>query len=208
MGLLRLKPGKRPDKKKQIAEAAVTLLINDGYSALSLQRVADESGISLGNLTYHFPTREKLIDAVVDSLINEYQLHFESMAAKLVGSREQKLHDLVEWVLDDAVNPRTARVCTELWAIANQNDRFAASVNRLYDETIIAFAGALGLNADSGFSGTFKHHLYFLAVITEGTSAVFGRRQKEASNYPEFLMTKQLTRELLVPRLQSELKRL
>ncbi|RYY74862.1 MAG: TetR/AcrR family transcriptional regulator [Gammaproteobacteria bacterium] len=52
--------------KDKILNAAVDVLLQEGFPALTQTRVAEAAGIRQGLLTYHFPTRSELLMAVVD----------------------------------------------------------------------------------------------------------------------------------------------
>lgn len=47
--------------KLKILKTAVPLFFKEGYSNVTTRRLADEVGISTGNLTFHYPTREHLL---------------------------------------------------------------------------------------------------------------------------------------------------
>jgi len=58
-------------KKKtqyKIIETAILLFNQQGYGAVSLNELAQQLGISRGNLTYHFPTKEALLKVIVDEM--------------------------------------------------------------------------------------------------------------------------------------------
>lgn len=52
--------------KQKILNAALDVLMENGFQALTQTRVAEVAGVSQGNLTYHFPTRTDLLKAVVE----------------------------------------------------------------------------------------------------------------------------------------------
>lgn len=52
--------------KQKILNAALNVLMENGFPALTQTRVAEVAGVSQGNLTYHFPTRTDLLKAVVE----------------------------------------------------------------------------------------------------------------------------------------------
>jgi len=54
--------------RKRILEAATTLLAQVGYAAATNARIAEEARLTRGAMLYHFPTREALIEAVVEHL--------------------------------------------------------------------------------------------------------------------------------------------
>lgn len=52
------------DTRQTILTAASELFRKQGYAATTMQQVAEVTGISKGNLTYHFPSKQALYEAV------------------------------------------------------------------------------------------------------------------------------------------------
>lgn len=59
-------------RRDELLDAAEDLLCDQGSSALTLAAVADRAGVSKGGLLYHFNTKEALIRAMVERLIEEF----------------------------------------------------------------------------------------------------------------------------------------
>jgi len=53
------------NNRERIIEAANQLFYTKGYNQTSFADVADELGLSKGNLHYHFPSKDVLLDAVL-----------------------------------------------------------------------------------------------------------------------------------------------
>ena len=51
--------------KAKIVEAAIRLFNQHGIQNVRLQQIADEVGISVGNLAYHFHDKKKIVKAIV-----------------------------------------------------------------------------------------------------------------------------------------------
>lgn len=51
--------------KAEILETAARLFDEAGWDAVSMRRIADTLGISVGNLTYHYKRKEELLEAVM-----------------------------------------------------------------------------------------------------------------------------------------------
>lgn len=56
--------------KRDIIQCATVMFLERGYTASSTKQIADELDIALGNLNYHFPTKEHLLAELVDMLVN------------------------------------------------------------------------------------------------------------------------------------------
>ena len=53
--------------------AAAALVVERGYSALTLDAVGAASGVSKGGVLYHFPTKEALVAALVEELATGFE---------------------------------------------------------------------------------------------------------------------------------------
>lgn len=57
--------------KEKILENALSLFNRYGYVNVRLQHIADEAGISVGNLAYHFKTKDDIIENIYGKLEGE-----------------------------------------------------------------------------------------------------------------------------------------
>ena len=57
--------------KQKILKAAIQLFNDNGMANVRLQQIADEIGISPGNLAYHFKNKEAIIDSVQEDLLEQ-----------------------------------------------------------------------------------------------------------------------------------------
>ena len=60
-------------KKDSILQAALFLFNRFGFVSVRLQHIADEVGMSIGNLAYHFKTKEEIIEKLYEDLTKEQQ---------------------------------------------------------------------------------------------------------------------------------------
>src|SRR5919197_2222717 len=56
-------------RREQIVEAAVAVIAEQGLQHLSLSEIEKRAGMSRGQLTYYFPTKEDILLAVFDRLL-------------------------------------------------------------------------------------------------------------------------------------------
>lgn len=59
--------------KERILEAALQLFNEEGIGNISMRRIAEEAGIQIGNLTYHFRNRDTLVEGLLNQLIEELE---------------------------------------------------------------------------------------------------------------------------------------
>src|SRR5258707_12369559 len=56
-------------RREQIVEAAASVITEQGIQNLSLSEIEKKAGMSRGQLTYYFPTKEDILLAVFDRLV-------------------------------------------------------------------------------------------------------------------------------------------
>lgn len=62
---------KKPDARKALLEAAKKVLRRDGYSGFSTREVADQAGVPLSQIHYHFGSKSGLVLALFEHQNNE-----------------------------------------------------------------------------------------------------------------------------------------
>jgi len=67
--------------KARIIQKAIELFNEHGTAAVSLNSLAEEVGISTGNLQYHYRSKEEIIRAVLEFMFNDWNLVYQEMAA-------------------------------------------------------------------------------------------------------------------------------
>lgn len=120
------------ETREQILEAALHLFVEEGYRAMTMRRVAAECGLKLGNLTYHFPTREDLVRELLEAVISSYEIEFERIVHESDATPEQRLSDICELILEDIQTKKTTRFFPELWALSSHDDFVFDRVHELY----------------------------------------------------------------------------
>jgi AcrR family transcriptional regulator len=73
---------KGAERIAEIVDAGVEILRTEGFTALTKRRIAKRLGISDGNVSYYFPTRESLWKGVIEyELKFYYQKHYGNQQA-------------------------------------------------------------------------------------------------------------------------------
>lgn len=123
-------------RKEQLAEAAWKVIRREGLDKLSVRRVADEAGISLGSLRHYFETQAELLTfsmRLLSKRVNEriQQLTFtedmrrnmELVIAELLPLDEERTAEAELWLVfagkaisDPAIRELSLEVHDELYA--------------------------------------------------------------------------------------------
>ncbi|MEQ8481963.1 MAG: TetR/AcrR family transcriptional regulator [Hoeflea sp.] len=121
-------------KRRFILEQTEALLINEGGAGLSMRKVAEACGMSLGNLQYHYATRETLLEALLASFIANYVALVQARSFQPTGDIHRDLTHILRTGLELLDEGDASPVFKELWAEAQQSDSLAAELAKYYSE--------------------------------------------------------------------------
>ena len=83
-------------KRDQLIAAAQTRFFQQGIARTTLADIAQEAGIPLGNVYYHFRTKEAILEAVIEAHVRQLQTLFAHWNREVADPRERLLA-LIEW---------------------------------------------------------------------------------------------------------------
>ena len=124
-------------RRQQIIEAAKQTLIEGGANSLVLRDVADQIGITHGNLQYYFPTKNDLLIAIFDQAVEKYT---ESMkvAVSETSTRKGRLDAIIDAGIAELKAPETA-LWRMMMSLADHNPDMASILkkeNDLYEQVV------------------------------------------------------------------------
>ena len=117
-----LKPGnyeRSAETIEQILEAALKVLVNDGYAALTFRRVEQESGLKVGHISYHFPTKEDLVRGLLDAVMAGYSDRSDRLVTATEGGDRAQFRAAIVTILRDIQTFETTHLFPELCSMAN-----------------------------------------------------------------------------------------
>ncbi|WP_235587956.1 TetR/AcrR family transcriptional regulator [Sphingopyxis sp. H115] len=126
------------DGFEHILRSALSLLVNHGSAALTLRRIATESGMNVGNLNYYFRSKEELIRELLNAVISSYEESFDEIIHEPGASAEARLENMVMLILEDITTKKTTRFFPELWAMANHDPFIHDRMSELYDRARVS----------------------------------------------------------------------
>lgn len=120
--------GDRESKKADLLSAAIAVTAEEGYSGVSLRKVAKRMGATTGTVTYYYANKEEMIAAVAEELfrrfhvslnLNDESTDIKTMLDKLLNWPESEFSVL--WL-----------AFIQLLAHARQEPAFASVIQRNY----------------------------------------------------------------------------
>jgi len=117
---------------QQIIDAAIRVLARQGYAKTSLLEIAKEAGLSKGALHYHYPTKEALIHAVLETACNVVQARTVQAWSPPDNPFEALRKSLAELWATRAERTDEALVVADLLALSLYDDSLRPKLAEFY----------------------------------------------------------------------------
>lgn len=170
--------------KDRIISTAIQLIESGDPMNFSVAKVAKELNISQGNLTYYFPKREHLVEAVVEHLMIRYTTnpHFDFELGKTKDDLISK--DFLKFLLMDARNPAIVKVMIFIWCNALTNKNVAKALANFYKTPIDVHLKLSGNEGTENQAQTI-YALLTITSIINGLVPIMGIASS-SFNYDEY----------------------
>jgi AcrR family transcriptional regulator len=167
------------DRRKEILEAGLAILREQGLAGLTQPRLAARVGLRQSHLTYYFPTRADLLAAVARAAINAQQA-----AAKSLGEGVKSVEQCAAKMASVVMRHENTRVLAALNQAADQEPAVQAMFNELTEGFVTELGTLLGkLGLPTTPAGVDLLHAVFvgLSIIELATSRPNGKERSEAA---------------------------
>ena len=119
-------------RRTQILDATERLLIDAGNAGLTMRKIAASSGMSLGNLQYHFARREDVLLALLTRFLAPYEERFQHYPISLPNDAVEVLRPMFEKIISDPDFDRCATIYKEIWAAASHSTEMQNALTVYY----------------------------------------------------------------------------
>ena len=115
------------ERRRQILDVARQRVIDVGVDGLVLREIAEDMGITHGNLQYYFQTKDDLLKAIFDEEVEKYTGGIKS--ALDAAAPKDRLSAIVDSSLD-LLKSEDTRLWRAMFAVADRNRDFADILKR------------------------------------------------------------------------------
>ncbi|MDB5970788.1 MAG: TetR/AcrR family transcriptional regulator [Hydrocarboniphaga sp.] len=132
-------PRGRPSSRETMLDAAVAVALEQGAGKLTLDAVARRAGASKGGVMYNFPTKEALLEALLERLTSHNRQASEAIAAELP---DQPGRALKAYVMNSVRDPdEDDRVSGALVAVVNGSPELLQRVAGYFSQRFEIISG-------------------------------------------------------------------
>lgn len=127
----------QPDTAGRVITLMSDLALEKGLDALSMRDVAKQAGISLAALQYHFSSKDVLIAAFVDAMLEGYRKQISVIRSS--SDQMTELRDLIVFAVSQTLDARTGSIFAMLEARSIHDELTALALDgfmRFYLQTV------------------------------------------------------------------------
>lgn len=124
----------RKSSREKILDAAAELVSEIGSGRLTLDAVAERAGLSKGGLLYNFPTKDALLQGMIQRMIDEVTAERESLRALLTGPNQE-----ARLCVNAALKMRSGKmkeIANGMLAASSENPRLLEPVREVLQEAL------------------------------------------------------------------------
>lgn len=124
--------GKGNARVRAILEEAKNILVDEGFAELSFRTLAKRCGITVGNVTYYFPTKELLMEELAVYIFDRWDAGFQQRVPEHLIDRMEVFEYSVRYMIEENKRPRTNALLQEMWAISSRSDTVMRMLDVFY----------------------------------------------------------------------------
>ena len=152
--------------RDKILRSAGRLIGKKGYAQVSMRDIAEDAGVSLGQITYHFKSKDALFIEIVRNLTSSFLEDFKR-TPKSRGSGREKAAEIVRQSKNAILkSPDKRKMLMDFSNMAIWSGEYAAEFNRLFAE----MERAISFGAPSEGSAEISEIVKIASAITMGAS--------------------------------------
>ncbi len=147
-------PELEAQRRALVLDAVQELLDESTWMKMTLDAVAKRAGVSKGDVTYWFPSKDALIVAAVERFHERYATRLAQAAAANASPRE-RMRKLLEVAFPSRAQvTREVRFQSEVWSFAKGNPEMAKRVREANKAFSTACAALVSVGVDAGYITT------------------------------------------------------
>jgi AcrR family transcriptional regulator len=121
---------RRAASRAALLDAALAVLIEEGYANLTTRKVAERAGVSQGTQMHYFPTRARFLAEAVRHLAFKLAAEVREQEELRGRSERRRLEELLDRVWDIHTGP-VFQATMELWVAARTDPELRAEMDEV-----------------------------------------------------------------------------
>lgn len=170
----------------EILKTAKNILVNQGIGALSTRHVAKEMGISVGNLAYYFSSKNALLEAIIEHVIDGYDAELQRESKDFPDDPVQHLKAFLCYLVEDTKRSEVRSFFYQFWGLSTNLKQIAVARESMYQHFSGQMRDLLQAVHPAKSDIELNHMTMSMMTLLEGLHVIFGCGDIYGSSSPEF----------------------
>jgi AcrR family transcriptional regulator len=119
-------------RKEQILDAALHVLVQNGYEQARMDDVVQSSNLSKGAIYWYYKSKKEMYLDLVNFWVMRYSVILNHIVEE-EASPSRQLKDLFQFFIDQyETDPQPFAALTEFWSMAQKDDEFNTKLQKVY----------------------------------------------------------------------------
>jgi TetR/AcrR family fatty acid metabolism transcriptional regulator len=119
-------------RKEQILDAALHVLVQNGYEQARMDDVVQSSNLSKGATYWYYKSKKEMYLDLVNFWVMRYSVILNHIVEE-EASPSRQLKDLFQFFIDQyETDPQPFAALTEFWSMAQKDDEFNTKLQKVY----------------------------------------------------------------------------
>ena len=119
-------------RNEQILEAALHVLVQNGYEQARMDDVVQSSNLSKGAIYWYYKSKKEMYLDLVNFWVMRYSVILNHIVEE-EASPSRQLKDLFQFFIDQyETDPQPFAALTEFWSMAQKDDEFNTKLQKVY----------------------------------------------------------------------------
>jgi AcrR family transcriptional regulator len=123
---------KGSERIRIILEEAKNTLVDEGFSGLSFRNVAKRAEITVGNVTYYFPTKDDLLVELAGYIFDRWETRFRRNLPSDIKDKMEIFLYSIRYMIEENKRVKSNRLLLEMWAMANHSTAVMKMLDTFY----------------------------------------------------------------------------
>ncbi|MBT3179500.1 MAG: TetR/AcrR family transcriptional regulator [Candidatus Marinimicrobia bacterium] len=178
---------KQDKRKEQILDAALSVIVKNGYERSRMDDIVLSSQLSKGAIYHYYKSKKEVYLSLVDHWVKNYNAGFIDNVEQHSTASEQ-LKGLFDFFMDQfEKDPNAFKILVEFWSLSGRDSDFNKKLQNVYSEFLEYIVRIIQKGVDSGEFKNVNPQITALSILIniEGINwfTLFEKSGVEAHEY-------------------------
>ena len=182
-----MKQKKQDQRKDQIMEAALSVIVENGYDRSRVDDIVATSNLSKGAIYWYYKSKKEVYLSLVDHWVKKYNAGFIDNLEKY-NTASAQLKGLFDYFLDQYHNdPAAFKILVEFWSLSGRDKDFNEKLQNVYSDFLEYLVRIIQYGVENGEFRNIDPRITALSILIniEGINwfTLFEKSGVEAQEY-------------------------